>query len=178
MEDLFKGHYSKDENAMNVKRELYCMVIMTCFVLLYAGCSASLSLSDEEVIKKVKEHYLFYRGGEEIDAEVLSRGEYIKECKCYPVKFKILASEKNSYEKTFYFFKKQSDKGYTISHFIGWIFISYIYFVFGTLFRLNSLTLILSVLIWLIFNVYIWKKSSFKFKSVNFKQILIIQLFF
>ncbi len=96
------------EKILNLKREVYFMIIMTGMVILYAGCSASWSPSDQDAVKMVKEHYLFYRGGEEINAEVVSRDEYIKECKCYPVKFKVLVSENNSYEKTFYFFKNKS----------------------------------------------------------------------
>ncbi|MEN8263743.1 MAG: hypothetical protein ABFR82_09795 [Nitrospirota bacterium] len=96
------------KNTLNLKREVYFMIIMTGILILYAGCSASWSPSDQDAVKMLKEHYLFYRGGEEINAEVVSRAEYIKECKCYPVKFKVLVSENNSYEKTFYFFKNQS----------------------------------------------------------------------
>ncbi len=98
------------KNTLNLKREVYFMIIMTGILILYAGCSASWAPSDQDAVKMLKEHYLFYRGGEEINAEVVSRAEYVKECKCFPVKFKVLVSENNSYEKTFYFFKNQSGR--------------------------------------------------------------------
>ncbi len=104
----FKGLSGIMKNTLNLKREVYLMIIMTGILILYAGCSASWSPSDQDAVKMLKEHYLFYRGGEEINAEVVSRAEYIKECKCFPVKFKVFVSENNSYEKTFYFFKNQS----------------------------------------------------------------------
>ena len=110
LEDPFKDLSGIVKNTLNLKREVYFMIIMTGLVILYAGCSASWLPSDKDAVKMVKGYYLFYRGGEDINAEVVSRGEYIKECKCYPVKFKVLVSERNSYEKTFYFFKNQSGR--------------------------------------------------------------------
>jgi hypothetical protein len=86
---------------------------------VYAGCSASWSPSDEEAVRLVKGHYLFYRGGKEINAEIIYRGEYIKECKCYPVKLKITDPKNRSYERTFYFFRNESGKVDVREHKLG-----------------------------------------------------------
>ncbi len=46
------------KKTLNLKREVYFMVIMTGILILYAGCAASWSPSDQDAVKMLKEHYL------------------------------------------------------------------------------------------------------------------------
>ena len=48
------------------------------------------------------------RAGKEIDAEIIERGEFTGECKCFPVKFRIKSKKQESFEKTLYFFKNEA----------------------------------------------------------------------
>lgn len=92
----------------DVDRTLYCILLMISVFLVYAGCSGAWSPSDEDTVKLVRNYYLFYKDGKEIDAQIIYRGEFEKECKCYPVKYRIILSQDASYEKTFYIFKNES----------------------------------------------------------------------
>jgi len=71
-----------------------------------AGCTAW-SPSDEEAVRLVKEYYLFFYSGKEVDVKIIRRGEYIKEDKCYPIEFLITPAEQKGFNKTFYFFKDE-----------------------------------------------------------------------
>jgi hypothetical protein len=64
--------------------------------------------SDSEANYLVENYYLFTRAGKEIDAEIIERGEFIRQCKCFPIKFRIMGQKQESFEKTFYFFKNQT----------------------------------------------------------------------
>ena len=98
---------------------VYLILGVISVLFVYAGCSASWSPSDDEAVRLVKGHYLFYRGGKEINAEIIYRGEFVKECKCYPVKLKIIDPENRSHERTFYFFKNKSGKVDVREHELG-----------------------------------------------------------
>ena len=107
-------HVSNDRDHLNNEgryakrsRSLFTLIIMMLFI---AACSSSWEPSDTDAVNLVKNYYLFYSGGKEIDAEIIERGAYIKKCKCFPVKFKITGEANESYEKTFYFFKNKSGK--------------------------------------------------------------------
>ena len=76
-------------------------------LLLITGC-AEWEPNEAEAVYLVESYYLFSRGGKEVDAEILSRGKYIRKCKCYPVKFKVFFSSDNKFIKTFYFFKNEA----------------------------------------------------------------------
>lgn len=73
--------------------------------LLYAGCTNSWAPSDAEAVQMVKNHFLFDYAGQEVKAYVLERGEFDKNCRCYPIKFKIIYSPQRVNNKTFYFYK-------------------------------------------------------------------------
>lgn len=89
-------------------RKILCSFVLIPVFLLSTGCSSSSLLSDEKAVGLVKDHYLFFYGREIIKADVIERGEYIKEYKCYPIKFKIIFSGKSSNNKTFYFYTNSS----------------------------------------------------------------------
>lgn len=89
-------------------RTLYFILIMISTLLVYAGCSGTWSPSDEDAVRLVKKYYLYYKDGKEIDAQIIYRGEFEKECECYPVKYRIILSRDTSFEKTYYIFKNDS----------------------------------------------------------------------
>lgn len=83
--------------------------IISIVILLTAGCT-SWSPSDDEAVRLVKDYYLFYYGGKEVNVKIIRRGEYIKENKCYPVEFLIAPPEQKGYSKTFYFFRNEQGR--------------------------------------------------------------------
>ena len=99
-------------------RKILCSLVLVPVFLLSTDCSSSRLLSDVKAVKLVKDHYLFFRGREIIKAEVIERGEYIEEYKCYPIKFKIIFSGRRNNNKTFYFHKNRSGK-VAVSEFIN-----------------------------------------------------------
>ena len=105
---LFEGCRFKIKRAPFNFKALYLILAMISVLLIYAGCSSSWSPSDEEAVQLVKGYYLYYHDGKDVDAEVIERGEYIKECKCYPIKLRVVFSENRSQKKTFYFFENKS----------------------------------------------------------------------
>jgi hypothetical protein len=64
--------------------------------------------SDTKAASIVEDYYLFAYGGKQVEAEVVERGKFIKECKCYPIKFKIMFLNRKDNNKTFYFYKSRS----------------------------------------------------------------------
>jgi len=89
---------------------LILLLVIPVF-LFYTGCSSSWVPSNEEAIQLVKDHYLFFYGGKEVEASVIERGSYMDECKCYPIKFKIIISNHSDNTKTFYFYKDGFGEG-------------------------------------------------------------------
>jgi hypothetical protein len=89
------------------KRSVYLLSVIPVFILL-TGCSSLWLPSDETAAQLVNDYYLFYHSGEKVKASVIERGEFIKECECYPIKFKIIFSNQRNNNKTFYFYKKKS----------------------------------------------------------------------
>lgn len=70
-------------------------------------CSTFSQPSDPEAITLVKNYYLYFHGRQTIDAKILKRRAYNKECACYPVEFELISSNHNSFLKTFYFFENE-----------------------------------------------------------------------
>jgi hypothetical protein len=73
---------------------------------LNVGCT-SWSPSDDEAVRLVKDYYLYFHNGKEIDAKIVSRREYIKENKCYPIEFVIMPPDQEGFKKVFYFYKNE-----------------------------------------------------------------------
>jgi hypothetical protein len=82
-----------------------CLLISIAFSL-NVGCT-SWSPSDDEAVRLVKDYYLFFYSGKEVDVKILRRGKYIKEDKCYPVEFRIRPPGQEGFRKTFYFFRNE-----------------------------------------------------------------------
>ncbi len=91
-----------------MRRSLYSLLLMTFIVL--SGCSSFWEPTDREAVRLVENYYLFSHRGKKVDVEIMGRAEYVRECKCYPIKFRIISLEQGSYEKTFYFFKNEAGK--------------------------------------------------------------------
>jgi hypothetical protein len=72
------------------------------------ACSSVWEPSDSEAVHLIENFYLFSRAGKEVDAEIIERGKFIRECKCFPVKFRIMSQKQESFEKTFYFLKNEN----------------------------------------------------------------------
>ena len=90
---------------------IFFLLLVITASLLYTGCSASWLPSNEEAVQLVKDHYLFFYGGKEVEAKVIERGKYMDECECYPIRFKIIFSNKSNDDKTFYFYKDGFGEG-------------------------------------------------------------------
>ncbi len=84
---------------------LVCQLLAVVIFLIVTGCSSKWSLSDEEAIKIVKDYYSFNEA-KEVDVKILNRGEFISECKCYPIEFQITHLNYGHFKTTFYFYKK------------------------------------------------------------------------
>ena len=78
--------------------------------MLFMGCDAFWKPSDKEVLELVRIYYSFTRRGIVENAEILERGKFVKECKCYPIKFQITLQDSSSFKKIFYFFKNEEGK--------------------------------------------------------------------
>lgn len=87
-----------------VKRYFFLAAIF--FLCMVYSCSWA--PSDEQAVKLVKDYFLLNYEGVEVDAKIILRGQYIKDCKCYPVLMEITIPERETYKKTFYFFKNES----------------------------------------------------------------------
>ncbi|MBI5407961.1 MAG: hypothetical protein HZA14_01185 [Nitrospirae bacterium] len=81
--------------------------LTTIIFLLCAVSSCSWAPSDEEAVNLVKSYYLYYYEGKEVEARVMIRGKYFKECECYPIEFQITMPGRESFKKVFYFFKNE-----------------------------------------------------------------------
>ena len=90
---------------MNMK--LYSWLMILVFLIMTA-CSLPSSLSDREAVKLVHDYFLFHHGGEDVIASVAERGEYIEDCDCFPITFKIIYPSGRDNHKTFYFHKDGS----------------------------------------------------------------------
>ena len=106
------SHVLKDQgylnkNSRNVKRSICLFPVISALFFIMA-CSSMWAPSDSEAVHLVENYYLFSRAGKEIDAEIIARGGFISECKCFPIKFRIMSSTQESFEKTFYFFKNEA----------------------------------------------------------------------
>lgn len=101
----------------NKKIALYILIAIP--VLIFnAGCSSSLLLSDADAAKLVEDYYLFFFGGEKVNAQPIERGSFIKKYKCYPIKFKIFLSNSKHNERTLYFYKNEQGK-FAVRGFMG-----------------------------------------------------------
>ena len=96
-------------SKINKNMILFLLIFMPVLIF-HAGCSSSYFLSDDDAVKLVKDHYLFYFEGKNVEAEIIERGSYIKKCSCYPIKFKISLSNSRNNEKTLYFYKNEYGK--------------------------------------------------------------------
>ena len=76
---------------------------------LNSGCSTQ-APSDEEAARLVKEYYLFFSSGKQVEVEITHRGEFIEENKCYPIEFMVTPSGQEGFKKTFFFFIKENKK--------------------------------------------------------------------
>ncbi len=94
--------------SIGIKGILYSLFFIAV-LLLFVACSSSWSPSNDQAAKLVEEYYLFSHGGQRVKASVVERGEYIKKCDCYPIKFKLIFSKRNN-NMTFYFHKNESGK--------------------------------------------------------------------
>jgi len=65
--------------------------------------------SDFEAIHLIENYYLFTRAGKKNEAEIIERGKFIRACKCFPVKFRIMSKKQDSFKKTFYFLKTRPE---------------------------------------------------------------------
>ncbi|MBP9758799.1 hypothetical protein KBD45_03820 [Candidatus Dojkabacteria bacterium] len=77
------------------------------------------------------------------------------------------------------FFKKLSDKGYSISSTIGFFIISYIVFTLTTLklIPLNIASIVGVLFLWIGLNIFLERKYDFfKFKNIHIKQVLKINI--
>lgn len=90
----------------NIKKSVYILLSIT-MLMLPAGCHVFWEPSDKEALNIVRVHYFFTGKGKVVKAEIIERGDFIKECKCYPIKFQITLQDERSFQKTFYFFKNE-----------------------------------------------------------------------
>lgn len=90
------------------RRAFNCVLILIVFSL-NVGCTAW-SPSDDEAVRLVKEYYLFFYSGKEVEVQIIQRGAYIEENKCYPIEFLIVSPEQEGFKKIFYFFKNEKGK--------------------------------------------------------------------
>lgn len=81
-------------------------LLIAIVLSLNLGCT-TWSPSDDEAVRFVRDYYLFYYSGKEVEVKIIRRGEYIKENKCYPVEFMIIPQDQAGFRKTFYFFKNE-----------------------------------------------------------------------
>lgn len=103
----------------NWKTNKQLCVLATIFIFfLYVGCAPSWIPSDNNANALVRAQYLFFGNGEAVQTTVEKRGEYIKECKCYPIKFIITFSNGRINTKTFYFYKNESGN-VALKEFVG-----------------------------------------------------------
>ena len=103
--------YKHSMDSYRIKRNKQLFVLTTILLfILFVGCAPTWSPSDNEAIKIVRDHYLFFANGEEVQATVASRGEYIEKRGCYPITFEIISSSGRKNTRTFYFYKNESGK--------------------------------------------------------------------
>ena len=84
-------------------------LLIAIVLSLNLGCTAW-SPSDDEAVRLVKEYYLFFYSGKEVEVKVIRREKYIKDNKCYPVEFLIVPQDHEGFKKTFYFFKNEQGR--------------------------------------------------------------------
>lgn len=89
-----------------MQRQVVSCLLISIVFSLNVGC-AEWSPSDDEAVRLVKEYYLFFYSGKEVEVKVIRRGSYIKENKCYPIEFLIVAPDHEGFKKIFYFFKNE-----------------------------------------------------------------------
>ncbi|MEW6602735.1 MAG: hypothetical protein AB1499_17320 [Nitrospirota bacterium] len=90
-------------------KPVFCSLLLTIALSIIAGCT-TWSPSDDEAVRMVKDYYLFYYSGKEVDVKIIRRGEYLKENGTYPIEFMIVPPEQKGFQKTFYFFKTEQGK--------------------------------------------------------------------
>lgn len=93
--------------SLHMRGPLLALLIISVF-LLSAGCAPGWEPSDIEAVGLVKSYFLYTHKGKSVDAEITVRGKYDRDCKCFPIEFKMTESEKGTYKKTFYFFRNQT----------------------------------------------------------------------
>lgn len=72
--------------------------------LAFQGCMSAWKVSDEEAVILLKDYYSFYEE-KGVDAEIVNRGRFSQDCECYPIEFYISEADRESFRKTFYFYK-------------------------------------------------------------------------
>ena len=100
-----QGYLNKDRRNLKKSACLLPVIIALSFI---TACSSVWEPSDDEAVRLLENYYLFSRNGKEIDAEIIERGKFIRECKCFPVKFRIMSQRQESFEKKFYFLKNEN----------------------------------------------------------------------
>ena len=104
---VFRDQGGLKKGGRNVKKSapLLASIIVISFL---TACSSMWEPSETEAVNLVENYYLFYRAGKEVDPEIIERGKFIRECKCFPIKFRIMSNQQENFEKTFYFFKNSA----------------------------------------------------------------------
>ncbi|MBN1162678.1 hypothetical protein JXA34_02960 [Patescibacteria group bacterium] len=82
-----------------------------------------------------------------------------------------------SWPFTSLFFKRLNDKGYVIAHILGWICLSYFYFIIGTFIGLGDVWFFLCVIVWILVNLAIELKTEFLRTNFSLKIIFWTQSF-
>ena len=91
---------------IEINKNLCVLTLTLTFIFLfYVGCAPSWIPTDKSAVELVRDYYLFFAEGETVQATVAKRGEYIKDCSCYPIQFKITSSSARTNFKTFFFYK-------------------------------------------------------------------------
>ena len=103
---------TKDMHFFNIrilhKRGPLLVLLVTGIFLLAAGCSPNWEPSDIQALDLVKSYFLYTHRGKTVDAEITDRGKYNRDCKCFPIEFKMVERGKGTYKKTYYFFRNQT----------------------------------------------------------------------
>jgi len=87
-----------------VKRPVLYLAVI--FILL-TSCIATFAPSDDEAVKLLRDYFSFYNE-QGVEAKIIKRGEFLTDCKCYPIAFQIINSKNKKETLTFYFYKDGS----------------------------------------------------------------------
>jgi hypothetical protein len=88
-------------------RDIKKSALSAVFILLFVlSCVATTTPSDKTAVNLLKDYYSYYEE-KEVYAKIIGRGEFIKDCECYPIEF-FIGSDSSSSKRTFYFHKNGS----------------------------------------------------------------------